>query len=127
MKLTVFEPDGDVVRANVTTDPPWQPVEEWEGQPVTGVQVFDLLQVPRATLQQARLRAGGHFVMHASPDLVFCQVVHGRGVLGLPDGGRVAFHGPELYVFQPGTRHEWRDVTQDTLLSVCVVHQPADG
>lgn len=122
MRFTVFEFDGEAVRASVTTDPPWKPVEQWEGQPVSGMQALDVLQTAGATMQLTRIRAGGHFVMHASPTAVFCQIVHGRGVLGLPDGRRIGYHGPELFVFQPGTPHEWTDVTEDTLLSACVLH-----
>ncbi|TDD65555.1 hypothetical protein E1262_24925 [Jiangella aurantiaca] len=127
MKTTVFELDGDAVSARVTPEPSWQPFDEWDGQPLTNVQMAELLEVPRAELQLVQLRAGGHFVMHSSPDLAFCQVVRGRGVLRLPGGERLPFEGPELYVFQPGTRHEWTDIELDTLLSVCLVRRPSDG
>jgi quercetin dioxygenase-like cupin family protein len=127
VRTTVFELDGDAVRARVTPEPAWKPFEEWEGQPLTDVQLVELLEVPRARLQLVRLRAGGHFVMHSSPDLAFCQIVHGRGVLRFPDGEDLRYEGPELYVFQPGTLHEWTDIEQDTLLSVCLVGRPSDA
>lgn len=124
MKVTTFELDGTAVRARVAVESAWKPYEEWNGQLLTGVQLAELLEVPRAALQQVHLRAGGHFVMHASPDLAFCQIVRGRGVLRLPDGERLSYQGPELYVFQPDTLHEWTDIEEDTLLSVCLVHRP---
>lgn len=126
MKVTAFTRDGADVRAEVTTEPAWQPFEEWEGAPLTGVQRVDLLVSPRATLQQVHLRAGGQFVMHTTPDLAFCQIVRGSGVLVLPDGTRLAYQGPELYLFHPGSLHEWTDITEDTLLSVCLVHRPTE-
>jgi quercetin dioxygenase-like cupin family protein len=126
VRTTVFELAGDAVRARVTPEPAWKPFEEWDGQPLTKVQMIELLEVPRAELQLVQLRAGGHFVMHSSPDLAFCQVVRGRGVLRLPGGEGLRYEGPELYVFQPGTLHEWRDIDDDTLLSVCLVRRPTD-
>jgi hypothetical protein len=59
--------------------------------------------------------------MHASSDVAFCQVVRGQGKLGLPGGTEVAYRAPELYVFHPGALHDWHDVEQTTLLSVCLV------
>jgi hypothetical protein len=53
--------------------------------------------------------------------LAFCQIVRGRGRLGLPDGRSLAYEGPELYVFLPDTLHDWHDVEEDTLLAVCLV------
>ena len=35
-------------------------------------------------------------------------------------GGR-DYEAPELYVFHPGALHDWHDVEEDTLLSVCLV------
>src|SRR5215217_6713978 len=67
------------------------------------------------------IAAGGHFAMHASPDIAFCQVVRGRGKLGLPGGTEISYEAPELYVFHPGALHDWHDVEEDTLLSVCLV------
>jgi quercetin dioxygenase-like cupin family protein len=127
MRTTVIELDGDAVRARVTPEPAWKPFEEWDGQPLTNVQLVELLEVPRAELQLVHLRVGGHFVMHSSPDLAFCQVVRGRGVLRLPDGERLDYAGPELYVFEPGTLHEWTDIEDDTLLSVCLVRRPSEA
>lgn len=125
MNVTVFDVDGAAARAEVI-DPAWQPFPEWDGQPLTGVSRADLLDFPRAQVQLVHLRAGGHFVMHTSPELAFCQVVRGRGQLRLPDGTRLPYQGPELYVFRPGSLHEWAEITEDTLLSVCLVPRPTD-
>jgi quercetin dioxygenase-like cupin family protein len=127
MKVTIFELAGDDVVTHVTEMPPWKPFEEWEGEALTSVELVELQQVARAELQQVLIRAGGHFVMHTSPDLAWCQIVRGRGVLALPDGTELPYEGPELYVFEPGTLHEWRDITEDTLLTTVLVKRPSEA
>ncbi|MGH2751654.1 MAG: hypothetical protein ACRDK3_12395 [Actinomycetota bacterium] len=86
--------------------------------------LVELEQVPNAELQLVRIRSGGHFVMHTSPDVAYCQIIKGRGTLVLPEEHTISYSGPELYVFMPGTLHEWRDIEEETLLSVCLVKQP---
>jgi quercetin dioxygenase-like cupin family protein len=127
MKVTFFTLDGDDVRTHVTDTPPWEPLEEWEGEPLKGVELVRLQEVPRAEIQQVMIRAGGHFVMHTSPDLAWCQIVRGRGVLALPDGTELPYEGPELYVFEPGTLHEWKDISADTLLTTVLIRRPSDA
>lgn len=124
MRMTRFTLDGDAVRADVQAAAAWEPFETYEGEPLRGVSRASLDRVPRAEIEYVRIAAGGHFVMHTSPDLAFCQVIHGRGVLRLPDGTELTYEGPELYVFHPGTWHEWDGITEDTLLSNCLVHDP---
>jgi quercetin dioxygenase-like cupin family protein len=121
MRVTFFELDDDSVRPGVSAEPPWEPFKEYDGEPLTDVDVVGLDTSERAELQLVRIRAGGHFVMHSSPHLAFCQIVSGRGRLRLPDGRSLDYEGPELYVFRPDTLHEWYDVAEDTLLSVCIV------
>lgn len=121
MRVTFFELDGDAVRPVVTEAPDWEPFEAYEGETLTDVDLVELDSSERAELQLVRIRAGGHFVLHSSPDLAFCQVVRGRGKLGLPDGRSLNYAGPELYVFRPDTLHDWHDITEDTVLSVCIV------
>lgn len=103
--------------------PLWQPFEEYDGKPLERVRIQDLLEPPGAIVQLVEIAAGGSFAMHSSPDVAFCQIVRGRGKLGLPDGRELAYEGPELYVFQPDTLHDWHEVVEDTLLSVCLVRQ----
>jgi quercetin dioxygenase-like cupin family protein len=78
-------------------------------------------RLPLGEIQLVEIAAGGYFAMHASPDIAFCQVVRGRGKLGLPGGTEISYEAPELYVFHPGALHDWHDVKEDTLLSVCLV------
>jgi hypothetical protein len=33
----------------------------------------------------------------------------------------VAYDGPHLFLFQPGARHTWQDIEEETLLSICLV------
>jgi hypothetical protein len=121
MRVTFFELDGNTVRPVVAEAPAWKPFEAYEGSALTEVDLVELDSSAWAELQLVRIRAGGHFVMHSSPDLAFCQVVSGRGKLRLPDGRTLDYVGPELYVFRPDTLHEWYDIAEDTLLSVCIV------
>jgi quercetin dioxygenase-like cupin family protein len=123
MRTTVFEQRSGAVATDVQAAPLWQPFEEYEGKPLERVRVQDLLEPPGALVQLVEIAAGGSFAMHSSPDVAFCQIVRGRGKLGLPDGRDLAYEGPELYVFQPDTLHDWHEVVEDTLLSVCLVRQ----
>ncbi|MTV26275.1 hypothetical protein FTX61_12760 [Nitriliruptoraceae bacterium ZYF776] len=124
MRMTRFVLDGDDVRAEVQDAPPWEATPTFDGQDLRGVSTAPLDEVPRAEIQYVRIEAGGHFVMHTSPDLAFCQVIHGRGLLRLPDGTELAYEGPELFVFHPGSLHEWDRIEEDTLLSNCLVRSP---
>jgi quercetin dioxygenase-like cupin family protein len=125
MKTTVFMERSGVLAADVREEPDWEPFEEYDGKPLERVRVQDLIEPPGALVQLVEIAAGGSFAMHSSPDVAFCQIVRGRGKLGLPDGRELDYEAPELYVFLPGTLHDWHDVEQDTLLSVCLVRQPA--
>ncbi len=124
MRVTVFTADGDDVAVSPDPDPALTPMEEFQGRPLTDVDSVDLHELPGAQMQLVRIAAGGHFVMHATPEAAFCQIVRGRGVLGLPGGREVPYQAPELYVFEPHTAHDWHDVEEDTLLSVCLLDQP---
>lgn len=125
MRTTIFSlTGGGGVEPGVTETPAWEPFESYDGQPLYRVRTTTLGEVPNAEMQLNAIAAGGHFVMHASPDVAFCQIVKGRGKLGLPDGRELPYAAPELYVFQPGTLHDWHDVEEDTLLAVCLVKQP---
>jgi quercetin dioxygenase-like cupin family protein len=123
MRTTVFELRSDAVATTVQDEPRWQPFDEYEGKALEGVRVQDLVEPPGALIQLVEIAAGGSFAMHSSPDVAFCQIVRGRGKLGLPDGREVEYAAPELYVFLPGTLHDWHNVEDDTLLSVCLVRQ----
>ena len=123
MRTTIFElQDGDV-EPRVIGTPAWQTLDEYEGEPLERVRVFDVVEPRGALVQLVEIAAGGSFAMHSSPDVAFCQVVRGRGRLGLPDGRELAYEGPELYVFLPRTLHDWHAIEEDTLLSVCLVRQ----
>jgi quercetin dioxygenase-like cupin family protein len=126
MRVTTFtERDGRPEPA-VDETPAWSPFTEYGGEPLEGVDLVELGEVDGAELQLVRIAAGGHFAMHSSPDVAFCQIIEGAGTLRLPDGRELTYRGPELYVFHPGTLHEWTAVTSDTLLSVCLIRQDSD-
>jgi quercetin dioxygenase-like cupin family protein len=125
MRATIFKLHSGAVVTDIREKPDWQPFTEYDGEPLDRVRVQDLLEVSGALIQLVEIAAGGSFAMHSSPDVAFCQVVRGRGKLGLPDGGELDYAAPELYVFLPGTLHDWHGVQEDTLLSVCLVRQPA--
>lgn len=121
MRVTIFSDRDGAVTATAQDMPRWQPFADWQGEALERVSLVGVDQSDGAEVQLVRIAAGGHFVMHASPDLAFCQVVKGAGTLRLPGGRDLRYAGPELYVFHPNTLHEWLDVTVDTLLSVCLV------
>jgi quercetin dioxygenase-like cupin family protein len=123
MKTTIFELHDGTVEASVTELPDWRPMDEYDGKPLDNVRYVDLLEPPHALVQLVEISAGGSFAMHASPDVAFCQIIRGRGKLGLHDGRELPYAAPELYVFLPGTLHDWHDVEEDTLLSVCLIRQ----
>ena len=124
MRTTTFTAEGDRVEAAVAEWPGWRPFEEIDGKTLRDVKLFEIAEVPGAELQMVEIAAGGHFAMHTSPDIAFCQVIRGRGKLILPEGRALDYSGPELYIFHPGSYHEWSDIEEGTLLSVCLVKQP---
>lgn len=125
MRTTVFEYRDGNVQATPVERPDWNPLDEYDGKPLERVRDFGVLAVPQASIQLVEIGAGGSFAMHSSPDVAFCQIVRGRGKLGLHDGSELAYDAPELYVFLPGTLHDWHDIEADTLLSVCIVRASA--
>jgi quercetin dioxygenase-like cupin family protein len=127
MRVTTFTEHNGTVETTVDQAPSWQPFEQFDGKPLDGVGLVELGRTAEAELQLVRIAAGGHFAMHSSPDIAFCQVVEGAGTLRLPDGRELAYEGPELYVFHPHTLHEWADVTADTRLSVCLVTRAGES
>jgi quercetin dioxygenase-like cupin family protein len=123
LRTTSFAASADGVVAAVTDRPAWQQFEVFDGKPLQGVRLFEIDEVLGAQFQMVEIAAGGHFAMHTSPDVAFCQIVRGRGRLGMPDDREVEYRGPELYIFHPGSLHDWHDIEEDTLLSVCLIRQ----
>jgi quercetin dioxygenase-like cupin family protein len=121
MRVTIYTQRDGNVETTVADRPDWRPFEQFDGKALDGVELVELGRTVEAELQLVRIAAGGHFAMHSSPDIAFCQIIEGTGILRLPDGRELPYQGPELYVFHPHTLHEWVDVTTDTLLSVCLV------
>jgi quercetin dioxygenase-like cupin family protein len=123
MRTTIFALEAGSVETRVEEPPQWEAFEQYDGKPLERVRVRDLLEPPGGLIQLVEIGTGGHFAMHSSPDVAFCQVVRGRGKLGLPNGRELEYAGPELYVFLPGTLHDWHAIEEETLLSVCLVRQ----
>jgi quercetin dioxygenase-like cupin family protein len=123
MRVTTFTVAADVVQASVDERPEWQTFEQYEGKPLRDVNLVEISRVDGAEFQLVEIKAGGNFVMHTSPDVAFCQIIRGRGKLGLPGERELDYEGPELYIFHPGSHHDWHDITEGTLLSVCLVKQ----
>jgi quercetin dioxygenase-like cupin family protein len=123
MRTTIFARRAGSLVTDVAETPSWEPLEEYDGKQLERVRVQDLVEPPGGLIQLVEIAAGGHFAMHSSPDVAFCQIVRGRGKLGLADGRDLDYEGPELYVFLPNTLHDWHAIEQDTLLSVCLVRQ----
>jgi quercetin dioxygenase-like cupin family protein len=123
MRTTIFSPRGEKAGVSVSDQPDWQPLQEFEGKPLEKVHLVEVLSSPGVEIQLVEIAAGGSFAMHSSPALAFCQVVHGKGKLGLPGGEELRYEAPELYLFLPETMHDWHDIEVNTLLSVCLVGQ----
>jgi quercetin dioxygenase-like cupin family protein len=121
MRVTSFTDEGGRTGVRVSPSPAWEPFESYDGRPLRGVRLEVVERLALGEIQLVEIAAGGHFAMHTSPDVAFCQIVRGRGRLGLPDGTDVPYQAPELYVFHPGSLHDWHDVEEATLLSVCLV------
>jgi quercetin dioxygenase-like cupin family protein len=121
VRTTIFTLVGDRVETTVNATPEWRPFEEFDGKPLDRVRLVELVTESSAEVQLVEIAARGSFAMHSSPKIAFCQVVRGKGKLGLPDGRELAYEGPELYVFLPNTLHDWHEIERDTLLSVCLV------
>ena len=123
MKATIYGVEDSRVTKEVIPEPDWRKFPSYDGKTLELVDLVELRSVRNAELQMVRIRRGGHFAMHSSPDVAFCQIVAGRGSLILPEDQIVEYKAPELYVFMPGSLHEWSDIQEDTLLSVCLVRQ----
>ena len=121
MRVTTFTDEANRTGVHVSPSPAWEPFDEYDGRPLEGVRLMVVERLALGEIQLVEIAAGGHFAMHASSDVAFCQVVRGRGKLGLPGGTEISYEAPELYVFHPGALHDWHDVKEDTLLSVCLV------
>jgi quercetin dioxygenase-like cupin family protein len=124
VQTTIWRLTDGSVDPQVADGLAWQP-STFEGEPVPGVEDVVLHESPNGTMLLIRMRAPGGYPMHAGQDFAFCQVVEGRGKVGLPDGRTVSFNGPELYIFEPGTTHDWHDLAEDTLLAICLVKSPS--
>lgn len=125
MKTTTVALEDGTVRTDVDEAPSLERLDEFDGRPLERVSSLDLRESDRALMQLIEIEAGGSFAMHSSPDVAFCQIVRGRGKLGLPGGREVPYAGPELFIFLPNTEHDWHDIEEDTLMAVCIVKQPA--
>jgi MFS family permease len=97
------------------------PMAEVNGQPVSGVSAAALAFADNAGVHIIRIAAGGSLPLHTGPQSGFVQVVRGRGTLVLPDGERIRYEAPALFLFAPETLHGWSDVEEDTLMAACLV------
>lgn len=112
-------------RSHIDETPAFETFEAWGDEPLERVRLHQIERRGEIDLQLVEIAAGGRFAMHSSPKLSFCQVVHGTGQLGLPDGSSVAYRGPETFIFHPDTLHDWHDVSEGTLLAVAIVPDDA--
>lgn len=121
MRTTIFQLVDGRVRPASETDHQFRELREFDGSPAERVAIHELETLGAVELQLVQILVGGHFPIHSSDKLAFCQVVAGAGRLGLPDGAFLDYRAPETYVFHPGTLHEWRDIMEDTVLSVALI------
>jgi quercetin dioxygenase-like cupin family protein len=106
-----------------TCEPDLATLSEIEGEPAVGVRVWSR-DVGPSRIEVIELDVGARLPMHAGPHFATCQVVRGRGKLGLPDGD-VPFDGPALFTFEAGADHSWHSIEEPTVMTTCVVTSPA--
>lgn len=121
MRVTRFVVDDRGVTAIADPNPAFVREAEWAGQPLDRVSVHNIEDRGPIELRLVEILAGGAYPMHSSPRLAICHIVHGAGMLGLPDGRELPYRGPETYVFHPHALHDWHAVSDDTLLAVAIV------
>ena len=121
MKITHVLLNGTDVDVDVVDDLQFTPLHEVNGQRIEGVSVANIPFMPNAQAHFVRIEAGGNFVLHTGPESGFVHVVRGRGKLVLPEGTRVHYVAPELFLFKPQTLHGWGDIEEDTLMAACLI------
>lgn len=121
MRVTTFSLEHDGVVVAVRAELDWQTIEAVDGQALARVDFAELHSTHESVIRLARIRAGGSFPMHTGPELAVCQIIAGRGKLGLPGARSLDFAAPELYILEPGTLHDWHDIVEDTVMSVCLI------
>ena len=107
MRTTILRRGRGLVDITVTEAHAWRAVAQWQGDAVEGVENVEVHRSANSATLLVRMAAGARFPMHAGAVFTVCQVVCGRGRLGLPGGREIEFVAPELYVFEPGTEHAW--------------------
>lgn len=96
-------------------------VPRWAEPDAFGQSAAEVHRSPNGTGVLYRIPVGCSVPIHAGPNYAYCQILTGRGKLILPEGREIEYHGPELFIFEPGGLHGWTEVVEDTLLSVCDV------
>jgi quercetin dioxygenase-like cupin family protein len=115
VRATVFDVVDGKVEFEVRETPPWADPDEF------GQVAADMHHSPNGSTTLYRIPVGCSVPIHAGPNYAVRQIITGRGKLVIPSGQEFDYQGPELFVFEPGALHGWRDVVEDTLLSVCEV------
>ena len=78
MRVTTFTDEANRTAVHVAPSPAWEPFDEYDGQPLEGVRLMVVERLTLGEIQLVEIAAGGHFAMHASSDVAFCQVVRGK-------------------------------------------------
>lgn len=115
MRTTIFNLVDGHVEFEISEVSPWGDPDEF------GQVAAELHRSPNGTSVLYRIPAGCTVPIHTGPGYALCQIISGQGKLVLPSGRQIDYHGPELFIFEPGALHGWRDVVEDTLLTVCEV------
>jgi quercetin dioxygenase-like cupin family protein len=115
MRTTVFTMAEGEVTVSRSDAPPWADPDD------NGQVAAEVHRSPNGTTVFYHIPIGCSVPVHAGPNYSVCQIVTGRGKLVLPSGQEIDYQGPELYVFEPGALHGWRDVVEDTMLTVADV------
>ena len=119
VRTTVFKVADSQVAPETCEVPAWGEPDE-NGQAAAVVQ-----NLPDLAITLYRIPIGCTVPIHAGHCYASCQIVSGRGKLVLPSGEELQFVGPELFMFEAGALHGWKDIVEDTLLTVCELKHPS--
>jgi quercetin dioxygenase-like cupin family protein len=119
MEITEFFVSGERTEVRPVEARP-EPLE-FDGRTLQEILYWKDEAAPEVRIEVVELSPGADLPMHAGEGFAFCQVVSGKGAVGLPGGDKVPFAAPELLLFEAGSQHSWCDIEEHTVLTICVV------
>jgi hypothetical protein len=94
MRISRVLLDGDLVRCAAADGVVFEPVEEFGGEPVSGVSIAQLPFAEHGAVSLVHIAVNGAMPLHTGPESGFVQVVEGAGTLVLPATSAFATRRP---------------------------------